>query len=133
METELSKFERITVKVGSNVITQKDGSLNVSRILRIVEDISVLSKQGKKVILVTSGAVAAGRSEVVPSKRTNIVGAKQIWASIGQVKLMANYQFLFGKYGMQVGQLLATKESFMDRRHYPVSYTHLTLPTIYSV
>jgi len=118
LETELSKFERITVKVGSNVITQKDGSLNVSRILRIVEDISVLSKQGKKVILVTSGAVAAGRSEVVPSKRTNIVGAKQIWASIGQVKLMANYQFLFGKYGMQVGQLLATKESFMDRRHY---------------
>lgn len=118
MKNELSKFERITIKVGSNVITQKDGSLNIGRILRLVEDIAVLCKQGKEVILVTSGAVAAGRSEVVPSKRTNVVGAKQIWASIGQVKLMANYQFLFSKYGMQVGQLLAAKESFRDRRHY---------------
>jgi glutamate 5-kinase len=104
--------------VGSNVITRKDGSLNVTRILRLVEDVAVLSKQGTEVILVTSGAVAAGRSDVVPSKRTDLIGAKQIWASIGQVKLMANYQFLFSKYGMHVGQILATKESFSDRRHY---------------
>ena len=53
-----------------------------------------------------------------PSKKTNIVAAKQIWAAIGQVKLMSSYQFLFGKYGIQAGQLLATKESFRDRRHY---------------
>ncbi len=112
------RFGRITVKVGSNVITRKDGSLNVGRILRLVEDVAVLCKQGKEVILVTSGAVAAGRGDVVPSKRTDIVSSRQIWASIGQVKLMANYQFLFSKYGMQVGQLLATKESFRDRRHY---------------
>jgi glutamate 5-kinase len=89
LKNELSKFGRITIKGGSNVITQKDGSLNVGRILRLVEDIAILCKQGKEVILVTSGAVAAGRSEVIPSKRTNVVGAKQIWASIGQVKLMA--------------------------------------------
>jgi glutamate 5-kinase len=111
-------FNRIAIKVGSNVITQEDGSLNDSRILRIVEDVAVLYKQGIEVILISSGAVAAGRSGVSPSKKTNVVAAKQIWAAIGQVKLMSSYQFLFGKYGIQAGQLLATKESFRDRRHY---------------
>jgi glutamate 5-kinase len=111
-------FNRIAIKVGTNVITQKDGSLNDGRILRIVEDVAILYKQGIEVVLISSGAVAAGRSEVSPSKKTNIVAAKQVWAAIGQVKLMSSYQFLFGKYGILVGQLLATKESFRDRRHY---------------
>jgi glutamate 5-kinase len=111
-------FNRIVIKVGSNVITQADGSLNNGRILRLVEDVAILYKQGIEVILISSGAVAAGRNEVLPSKKTNIVAAKQIWAAIGQVKLMSSYQFLFGKYGIQAGQLLASKESFRDRRHY---------------
>ena len=118
MKSTKPKFNRIAIKVGSNVITQSDGSLNDGRILRLVEDVAVLYKQGIEVILITSGAVAAGRSEVSPSKKTNIVAAKQIWAAIGQVKLMSSYQFLFGKYGIQAGQLLAAKESFRDRRHY---------------
>jgi glutamate 5-kinase len=111
-------FNRIAIKVGSNVITQKDGSLNDGRILRLVEDVAILYKQGIEVVLISSGAVAAGRGEVSPSKKTDIVAARQIWAAIGQVKLMSSYQFLFGKYGIQAGQLLATKESFRDRMHY---------------
>lgn len=112
------EFGRITIKVGSNVVTKGDGSLDEGRMLRIVEDIAVLCKQGIEVILVSSGAVAAGRSGVKPSKRTDIIASKQIWAAIGQVKLMTVYQFLFGKYGIQAGQILAAKESFRDRRHY---------------
>jgi len=112
------KYSKIAIKVGSNVITQSDGSLNVGRMLRIVEDVAVLSKQGLEVILVSSGAVAAGRNSLIPSKKTNIVSAKQVWAAIGQVKLMSTYQFLFSKYNINAGQLLATKESFSDRRHY---------------
>jgi glutamate 5-kinase len=111
-------FNRIAIKVGSNVITQPDGSLNDGRILRLVEDVAILYKQGIEVVLISSGAVAAGRSEISPSKKTNIVAAKQVLAAIGQVKLMSSYQFLFGKYGIQAGQLLATKESFRDRIHY---------------
>lgn len=118
LKNDKPEFSRITIKVGSNVITQSDGSLNDGRILRIVEDVAVLYKQGCEVILISSGAVAAGRGEVHPSKKTNIIAAKQVWAAIGQVKLMSSYQFLFGKYGIQAGQLLATKESFRDRRHY---------------
>jgi glutamate 5-kinase len=112
------KFNRIAIKVGSNVIAGSDGSLNSGRMLRIVEDVSVLFKQGIEVVLISSGAVAAGRSEVSPSKKTDIIVAKQIWAAIGQVKLMSSYQFLFGKYNIQAGQVLASKESFRDRRHY---------------
>ena len=118
MKNGKPEFNRITIKVGSNVITKSDGSLNDGRILRIVEDVAVLYKQGVEVVLISSGAVAAGRGEVHPSKKTNIIAARQIWAAIGQVKLMSSYQFLFGKYGIQAGQLLASKESFRDRRHY---------------
>lgn len=118
MKNNNIKFKRIAIKIGSNVISCQDGSLNVGRMLRLVEDIAVLCKQGNEVILITSGAVAAGRGEIVPSKKTNEIAAKQIWAAVGQVKLMSNYQFLFGKYGIQAGQMLATKESFRDRRHY---------------
>lgn len=112
------EFNRIAIKVGSNVITQSDGSLNTGRMLRLVEDIAILSKQGIEVILISSGAVAAGRNDVAPSKKTSIISSRQIWAATGQVKLMSNYQFLFGKYGIPAGQLLATKEGFRDRLHY---------------
>ena len=118
MKETKTVFNRVAIKVGSNVITKADGSLNEARMLRIVEDIAILCKQGIEVILITSGAVAAGRSEVTPPKKTNIVEAKQMWAAIGQIKLMSNYQFLFGKYGINVAQVLATKENFGDRIHY---------------
>jgi glutamate 5-kinase len=113
-----SKFKRIAVKVGSNVITKSDGSLDSWRISRLVWDIAFLSKQGIEVILISSGAVAAGRCEDPPLKKTNIIADRQVLAAIGQVKLMSSYQFLFGKYGIQAGQVLTTKESFRDRRHY---------------
>lgn len=118
MKNGKPQFKRVTIKVGSNVVTQCDGSLNIGRILRIVEDVAVLYKQGIDVVLVSSGAVASGRSDVKLSRKTNIVAAKQVWAAIGQVKLMSSYQFLFGKYGIQAGQILAAKESFRDREHY---------------
>jgi len=118
MKSDKPKFKRIAVKVGSNVITLPDGSLNSWRMSRLVQEIATLTKQGIEVVLVTSGAVAAGRGDVPHSGKTNIIAEKQVLAAIGQVKLMANYQFLFGKYGMQAGQILAAKESFRDRMHY---------------
>jgi glutamate 5-kinase len=118
LKRTVTQFDRIAIKVGSNVITQNDGSLNTGRMLRLVEEIAILFKQGKEVILITSGAVAAGRNDFIPSKKTSTISSKQIWAAIGQVKLMSNYQFLFGKYGIQAGQILATKEAFRDRIHY---------------
>jgi glutamate 5-kinase len=113
-----SGFKRVAVKVGSNVITGEDGSPDSGRILRIVEDIAVLFKSGTDVILISSGAVAAGRKGIRLSKSTSLVSSKQVLSAIGQVKLMASYQFLFSKYLINAGQVLTTKESFRDRRHY---------------
>jgi len=118
LKNETLPFKRIAVKVGSNVITQTDGSLDSWRISQLVQEIAILTKQGTEVILVTSGAVAAGRGDLPHSGSTNLIAAKQVLASIGQVKLMATYQFLFGKYGIQAGQILITKENFRDRSHY---------------
>jgi glutamate 5-kinase len=78
-------FRRVTVKIGSNVITGSDGTLDTGRILRIVEDIAVLFKSGTEVILISSGAVAAGRKGVRLSKKTSIVSSEQVWSAIGQV------------------------------------------------
>ncbi|HVN57749.1 MAG TPA: glutamate 5-kinase [Bacteroidales bacterium] len=118
MKTGARVFGRIAVKVGSNVITKRDGSLDTWRISRLVEDIFALYKKGIGVILVSSGAVAAGRNDITPTKKTNIMTARQVWAAIGQAKLISSYQYLFGKYGITAGQVLATKESFRDRMHY---------------
>ncbi len=112
------RFGRITSKGGEQCNYPKRWFTQRGQNFTLVEDVAILYKQGIEVILVTSGAVAAGRSSVSPSRKTNIVAAKQIWAAIGQVKLMSSYQFLFGKYGIQAGQLLAAKESFRDRSHY---------------
>jgi glutamate 5-kinase len=118
LKSSKPKFNRVAIKVGSNVITQDDGSLYSWRISRLVEDLAILSKQGIEVVLISSGAVAAGRTEDYPSLKNNIIADKQVLAAVGQVKLMSSYQFLFGKYGIQAGQVLTTKESFRDRRHY---------------
>mgnify|MGYP003309640337 CR=1 FL=1 len=113
-----NKFKRIAIKIGSNVLAQSDGSLNVARISHLVDQISGLIKNGTEVIVISSGAVAAGRGEVAVSRKTELVAAKQLWAAIGQVKLMSLYTQLFGERGMHCAQVLTTKENFSDRRHY---------------
>ena len=111
-------FRKMVVKVGSNVLTREDGMLNISRMAHIVEQIAQLKKEGVQVILVTSGAVAAGRAEVEPQKKLDPVSARQLWSAVGQVKLINRYADLFHGYGMTCAQVLTTKENFGDRLHY---------------
>ena len=66
-------FKKIVIKVGSNVLTREDGMLNISRMAHIVEQIAQLKREGVQVILVTSGAVAAGRAEVEPLRKLDPV------------------------------------------------------------
>ena len=89
------KYKRIVVKVGSNVLTRADGTLDTTRMSALVDQIAELMAGGMEVILVSSGAVAAGRSEVVPKPH-----------------------HLFNEYGIVCGQVLTTKESFGTREHY---------------
>ncbi len=111
-------FKRVVVKVGSNVLTREDGMLNISRMAHIVEQIAQLKKEGVQVILVTSGAVAAGRAEVEPLKKLDPVSSRQLWSAVGQVKLINRYADLFHDLGLTCAQVLTTKENFGDRLHY---------------
>lgn len=111
-------LSRITVKVGSNVLTRKDGTLDVTRMSALVDQIADVRKAGIEVILVSSGAVASGRSEVRPMRKLDSVDQRQLFSAVGQAKLINRYYELFKEHGITVGQVLTTKESFATRGHY---------------
>lgn len=112
------KYRRVAVKVGSNVLTQPDGTLDIARIAQLVDQIAALRRNGVEVILISSGAVAAGRMEMGNNKKLDAVSARQLFSAVGQVKLINRYSYLFRDYGFFCAQVLATKENFKDRRHY---------------
>ncbi len=114
----MKKFKKLTVKVGSNVITKADGKLDITRISALVDQIAELHKQGFEIILVSSGAVAAGRSTLTPKKKMHVVDERQLFSAIGQAKLMNYYWDLFREHGIVVGQVLTTKDHFSNRRGY---------------
>lgn len=111
-------LSRITVKVGSNVLTRPDGTLDVTRMSALVDQIAGLHKAGIQVILVSSGAVASGRSEIRPQHKLDSVDQRQLFSAVGQAKLINRYYELFREHGIAVGQVLTMKESFGTRRHY---------------
>ena len=112
------RYKKITVKIGSNVLAKSDGTLNVSRIAHLVDQIAFLRKNGVEVVVVSSGAVAAGRAVLEPAKKTDAVSRRQLWAALGQVKLISRYSDFFGEHGLVCAQVLTTKENFSSRRHY---------------
>ena len=112
------QFSRIAVKVGSNVLTRRDGALDVTRMSALVDQIAELHKTGVEIILVSSGAVASGRSEVHSAKKLDSVDQRQLFSAVGQAKLINRYYELFREHGIAVGQVLTMKENFATRRHY---------------
>ena len=111
-------LSRIVVKVGSNVLTRQDGTLDVTRMSALVDQVADLRRAGREIILVSSGAVASGRSEVHPFHKLDSVDQRQLFSAVGQVKLIHRYYELFREHGIAVGQVLTMKESFSTRRHY---------------
>ena len=112
------QYSKVAVKVGSNVLTRKDGTLDITRMSALVDQTAELYKAGVEVVLVSSGAVASGRSELKASRKLDSVQQRQLFSAIGQAKLINRYYELFREHGIPVGQVLTTKESFGTRRHY---------------
>ena len=117
-----SVYKRVAVKVGSNVLTRSDGTLDVTRMSALVDQIASLRRAGIEVILISSGAVASGRSELrldsSKCKKMDSVEQRQLFSAVGQAKLINRYYELFREYGIPVGQVLTMKENFSTRRHY---------------
>ncbi len=115
-------MKRIAVKIGSNVLTRQDGTLDVTRMSALVDQVAELHKQGIEVVLISSGAVASGRSELrldtKSSRKLDSVDQRQLFSAVGQAKLINRYYELFREHGIAVGQVLTMKESFSTRRQY---------------
>jgi len=117
LETQL-RYKKITVKVGSNVLTKSDGTLNNANISHLVDQIALLHQRGVEIVLVSSGAVAAGRGEIGNGRKLDTVSARQLWSAVGQVKMINKWAEALNNYGIVCAQVLTTKENFSDRVHY---------------
>ncbi|MDT3402201.1 glutamate 5-kinase [Mucilaginibacter terrae] len=113
-----SSYQRIVIKVGSNVLTQANGLPDAHRIANLVDQIASIQASGKEVILVSSGAVASGRSLISLPEKVDPIATRQLLASVGQVKLINTYAQLLEKYNMVCSQVLVTREDFRDKTHY---------------
>lgn len=112
----MKPIQKIVVKIGTSTLTQGAQKLSRRYMLDLARQLSELHEKGKQVILVTSGAVAAGR-DLLQSAAT-LPHAKQMFAAIGQVQLMQAWTELFQLFDIHVGQLLLTREDFSHRNRY---------------
>lgn len=111
---------RIVVKIGSSSLQHSQtGDMDYIKIEKLVRELCDIRNQGKEVILVTSGAIAAGKkavhiSEIKGSKVPLSLAEKQACSAIGQARLMMIYQKLFGEYNQVAAQILMTKNTIVD-------------------
>ncbi|OUM96738.1 MAG: glutamate 5-kinase [Thermobacillus sp. ZCTH02-B1] len=108
--------ERIVVKIGSSSLTSAEGGLNRSRIEYFAGELASLHRSGRQVLLVTSGAVAAGFRRIGYPARPKQLHEKQAAAAVGQALLMQAYQEAFGRSGIVVAQILLTRHDFSNRQ-----------------
>jgi len=106
--------QRVVVKVGTSSLTHSSGLLNLDKMEQLVKQLANLMNKGYKVILVSSGAIGAGMGRLKLDKRTATMAQKQALAAVGQNILMHMYLKLAAEYGIDVGQVLLTKEDIED-------------------
>ena len=126
----ITQAERIVFKFGTNVLRNDDKEISLSRIYNFIEDIAKLEKQGKEVIIVTSGAVGLGAKKLGVDSNESM-SVKQACAAVGQSRLMCIYEDGFDKYGITTAQILLTEEDFTQRIKY--LSLHDTLNTLISL
>ena len=119
MRRELLKsVKRVVIKIGSRVLTDDDGGLDHAVIGRICGEIAHLRERGKQVVLVSSGAIAAGRSELGLTEKPRTIPHKQAAAAIGQTRLMRAYEEALAPHGLKAAQLLLTSEDLGSRQRF---------------
>ncbi|MFO7942438.1 MAG: glutamate 5-kinase, partial [Bacillota bacterium] len=114
----LGESVRLVIKVGTSNLTYQSGRLNLAYIERLVRHLADLKNRGKEVILVSSGAIAAGTGRLGLSARPASIPKKQAAAAVGQGLLIQIYENLFAQYGHTVAQVLLNREDVMHRHRY---------------
>ncbi len=108
----------LVIKVGTSTLTQGSKHLSRKTMLELARQISALHSENGSIVLVTSGAVAAGRETLHTQIPELVLPSKQMLASVGQVRLMELWRDLFSIYGVAVGQMLLTRSDFANRQRY---------------
>ncbi len=108
-------MSRIVIKIGSNILTRSDGGLNHKRVSAIAKEISELFDEGHEVVLVSSGAIAAGMGKLGFDRKPTDIQLKQACAAVGQSLLMRSYGKAFNRHNRKVGQILLTQGIFSNR------------------
>ena len=120
---DVSEARRIVVKIGSSSLTTAAGGIDADRVDALVD---VLVKQdGRQIVLVSSGAIAAGLAPLGLTRRPTDLAGQQAAASVGQGLLLARYTASFARYGRRVGQVLLTADDTSRRTHYRNAYRTL--------
>ncbi|OJU82242.1 MAG: glutamate 5-kinase [Chlamydia sp. 32-24] len=112
------KEKKIVIKVGTSTLTQGTKFLSRKSMLEIARQMALIYEQGHQIVLVTSGAIAAGREVLHSTFSEQTVPTKQMLAAIGQVQLMQIWTQLFSLFNIHVGQLLLTREDLSSRKRY---------------
>ncbi len=113
----IDRARRVVVKVGSNVLTEDQG-LNLHAVRSISRQICRLKDSGRQVLLVTSGAMAAGLRKIGLEKRPEDVPRRQAVSAVGQAGLIMEYENAFDRYGLKVAQILLTSDGISNRKRY---------------
>lgn len=114
LKETISNSRKIVIKIGSNVLSDENGSVNKKVMHNIVEQVNDLIKMGKQVILVSSGAGICGVGAINKWSRRGDINYKQALCAIGQVELMMAYKEYFADYDIHVAQILLTRDDFDD-------------------
>jgi glutamate 5-kinase len=112
------RYHRIIAKFGTNVLTGGSDRLDHKVMASLAGQVAGLHARGAEVIIVTSGAIAAGRYRLGPRKERKDMPFRQVLAAVGQSDLMQAYQELFGRHGITVAQTLLTRRDLADRQGY---------------
>ena len=112
------RYKRIVIKLGTNLLTGGSGKLDQTVMSGLVAQMAALAGRGGEIVVVTSGAIAAGKEKLGLYKKNKDIPFKQVLASVGQSRLMNVYDGLFAKYDKTVAQALLTKRDLNDRSGY---------------
>ncbi len=111
-------YSSIVVKLGTSTLTAGTATISPERMVELVRQVALLHKQGCKVVLVSSGAIAAGRERLAFPRLPKQIPAKQMLSAVGQPRIMALYEQLFDIYKLTVAQVLLTRSDLADRPRY---------------
>ena len=116
--SQIRAARRVVVKVGSSSLTAEEGGLSTDRLGALVDVLARRRLAGSQVVLVSSGAIAAGMQPLGIERRPRDLATQQAAASVGQGALLAAYNLAFGRHGLTVGQVLLTADDVTRRTHY---------------